>query len=63
MKIKTLNIGLVIITFAVLAFAGVPPPFAQGTAFTYQGRLTLGGSPHTGARTGLGSPINCSGLR
>ena len=48
MKTKTLNLGLALIALAVLTFAGVHSTLAQGTAFTYQGRLNAGASPANG---------------
>ena len=40
---------LVFLIAALLVLLGhAPPTFAQGTAFTYQGRLTDNGAPATG---------------
>ena len=49
MKTKTLNIGLVFITLALLTSAGAHSAFAQSTAFTYQGRLQVGAIPANGS--------------
>ena len=49
MKAKTLDLGLVFITLAVLIFTDVRSAFAQGTAFTYQGRLQEGAIPANGS--------------
>ncbi|MGA2685882.1 MAG: hypothetical protein ABSF51_12600 [Verrucomicrobiota bacterium] len=38
----------VVLLGGVLAFFSVEPLFAQGTAFTYQGRLNAGGTPASG---------------
>src|SRR5260221_7848788 len=48
-KIGTLNIGLVSITLPVLTFAGNRLALAQGTAFTYEGRLQDGANPANGS--------------
>src|SRR5258707_15811671 len=49
MKTKTQNLWLTFVTLIVLMFAGIHSAVAQGTAFTYQGRLTSG----TNAANGL----------
>ncbi|MDB6037354.1 MAG: hypothetical protein JWM99_1195 [Verrucomicrobiales bacterium] len=49
MKAKTLDLGLVFVTLAVLTFADVCSALAQGTAFTYQGRLQDGAIPANGS--------------
>ena len=48
MKTKIGDLGLASIALAVLTFAGVISAVAQGTAFTYHGRLNDNGNPATG---------------
>src|SRR3954471_14701618 len=48
MKTKISNRGLAWLALSVLTLAGANSAVAQGTAFTYQGRLSDNGNPATG---------------
>src|SRR5947207_3439266 len=49
MKTRIPSLGLVLIALSVLTLVGVNSTVAQGTAFTYNGRLNTNGVPVKGA--------------